>query len=95
MWLLFKHANKIHILHFIAHFHVPIFNSLNHREYTPTPAIPSNARLDPYETPKLIVHILRFFNALHLNQGHGRAPQHFGKWVKGGRETTFLFMAKV
>ena len=60
MWLLFKRANKIHVLLFIVHFHIPIFISFNHELHT-NAAIPSNANFDPFETPKPIAHLARFF----------------------------------
>jgi hypothetical protein len=73
MWLLFKRANKIHVLLFIVHFQVPTFISFNPSDYTPTP--PSQAmqvwthlRLrSPLHTS------LDLFNVLHLNQGHRSA----------------------
>jgi hypothetical protein len=50
-----KRANKIYVLFFIAHFHY-----LQPQDYTPNLAIPSNASLDPFETPKPIAHLARF-----------------------------------
>jgi hypothetical protein len=63
-------------------------------DYTPTP--PSQAlqvwthlRPPKPETSQYL------FNALHLHQGHRRAPQHFGKWVKKkGGQNYFTFHGK-
>ena len=48
------------------------------------PAIPSNASLDPLETSIAHGATPYIFYALHVNNGHRRAPQHVGKWAKKG-----------
>jgi len=46
MWLLFKRANKIYVLLYIAHFHVPIFIIFNPRT-THQPRHPKQCKFGP------------------------------------------------
>jgi hypothetical protein len=61
MWLLFKEefedtkgVIRIGILKNRQH------NAQKKKDYTPNLTIPSNASLNPFETPKLIAHLARF-----------------------------------
>jgi hypothetical protein len=61
MWLLFKEkfedtkgVIRIRILKNRQH------NGQKKKDYTPNLAIPSNASMDPFETPRPIAHLARF-----------------------------------
>ena len=76
-WLLFKRANKIHVLLFITNIYVLIIAN-----YTPTPAS-QVACLDPLETSEAHCTPDTVFNAFN--------PKHFCKLVKQMGDLLYFF----
>jgi hypothetical protein len=88
MWLQFKRANKIHVLLFVTHFHVPIIVSFNPHT---NPASTINASLDPFEASEVHYSPRDICNRLHWNQGRRRT---LGKWVERGGGAYLTFYGK-
>jgi hypothetical protein len=74
MWLQFN--VEIKYMHwFLLQMSMFELSSASISELHTNTAIPSNASLDPFETPPLpIADLVTFFNALHLNLGDRRTP---------------------
>ena len=86
MWLLFKRANKIHVLLFITYFYNPIIISFNHRT-THQPRHPNQCQFGPiWDLRSPLRTLLDFYNALHL--------KHFEKWMRKRGGDNFTFCGK-